>query len=228
MQYRSCGKKVNHYARAYNSLDTSDFEFVLSYLFLKHQIKIDYAVGFSMGGNILVHYLKTHPHSLEAVVCVSTPFDIYETAYHLPMMYQKYLLRTLVRKAHEKLDQGIELPITRDKLNTLKTMPDFDDCLTAPLYGFNDVEHYYKSARCFPLLQSIRTPTLMLHASDDPFIPAHTVPSQSACSDCVTLLATRYGGHLGFVSGWLPFKKEYWYIDQVCGFLQQYGLRAVE
>ncbi len=226
MQYRSCGAAVNQLARAYNSLDTGDLEFVLSYLFIHYTIKIDYAIGFSIGGNLLVHYLETHPHSLLAAACVSTPFDFYESAFHLPLFYQKYLLRRLVKKAEYKLDQGIDLPVTKDCLRAFKTLPEFDDCLTAPLYGFSDVEAYYKAARCYPLLGSIRTPIMMLHALDDPFIPRHTVPSLSECSSCVTLSGTEYGGHLGFISGGLPFNKEYWYINQLLQFLGQHGFHS--
>ena len=228
MQYRSCGQSVNQLAKAYNSLDTGDLEFVLSYLFIKCQIKIDYAVGFSMGGNILVHYLETHPHSLEAAACVSTPFDFYESALHLPLFYQRYLLKKLVKKAHEKLDCGIDLPVSKDHLDRFKTLPEFDDVLTAPLYGFDNAEKYYKAARCFPLLGSLRTPIIMLHALDDPFIPRHTVPSQASCAPCVSLVGTESGGHLGFVSGWFPFGRQYWYIDQVLQFLGQYGFSPVE
>ncbi len=226
MQYRSCGKAINQLPKAYNSLDTGDFEFVLSYLFIKHQIRVQHAVGFSMGGNLLVHYLESHPHSFEAAVGVSTPFDMYESAFQLPRFYQRYILRSAVKKAEEKLDRGIALPVSKTQLKQLKTMPEFDSCLTAPLYGFSDVESYYKAARCYPLLASIKTPLLMLHALDDPFIPRHTVPAANTCSPTVELKSTQYGGHLGFVAGRLPLSKDYWFIDQVLQFLMQHGLAA--
>ena len=100
--------------------------------------------------------------------------------------------------------------------------------LTAPLYGFKNVIDYYKAARCYPLLGSLRTPVMLLHALDDPFIPRYTVPSQASCSPCVSLVGTEYGGHLGFVSGRFPFGRQYWYINQVLQFLGQYGFSAVD
>mgnify|MGYP003327388433 CR=1 FL=1 len=58
----------------------------------------------------------------------------------LPLFYQRYLLKKLVKKAHEKLESGIDLPVSKDHLDRFKTLPEFDDVLTAPLYGFDNAD----------------------------------------------------------------------------------------
>ena len=73
------------------------------------------------------------------------------------------------------------------------------------------VKDYWQRSSSKSLLPAICTPTLIVHARNDPFIPTHTVPLQHEVSDQVTLLQTQQGGHVGFVSGkwpgqltWLP------------------------
>ncbi|HRM21129.1 MAG TPA: alpha/beta hydrolase, partial [Neisseria sp.] len=62
-----------------------------------------------------------------------------------------------------------------------------------------------------PLLGAIATPTLLLNAVNDPFLPPEALPSEKEVSKAVTLLQPAHGGHVGFVSGhgrghlnWLP------------------------
>ena len=59
-----------------------------------------------------------------------------------------------------------------------------------------------RTASSRPLIGSIRIPTLIIHAKDDPFIPFEPMrdPAISA-NPYVLLLATEQGGHVAFVSG---------------------------
>ena len=67
-------------------------------------------------------------------------------------------------------------------------------------------------ARYFYLID-IKTPTLILHATDDPFMSKEVIPTEQELSESVTLELSSKGGHVGFVSGSFPWQAEY-YIDE--------------
>ena len=78
---------------------------------------------------------------------------------------------------------------------------DFDGRVTAPLHGFLSAEDYYRRASSRYYLGDIRTPTLIIHAADDPFVFAHSLPEASELSDCTEFELLAKGGHVGFVDG---------------------------
>jgi predicted alpha/beta-fold hydrolase len=100
----------------------------------------------------------------------------------------------------------------------LRTFWDFDGKVTAPLNGFRDVHDYYRRASSHFFLGQNRTPTLIIHSSDDPFVSGHSLPTarelapqtSSNCTAAVGMWAlstaacairgTTWSG--GFRSGW--------------------------
>ena len=65
---------------------------------------------------------------------------------------------------------------------------EFDDAATAPLHGFRDAADYYAKSSSAPWLDGVRVPTRLIHAADDPFVPAGALP-RDACSanSCIDL-----------------------------------------
>ena len=53
------------------------------------------------------------------------------------------------------------------------------------------------------------TPTLLLNAQNDPFMPPHTLPHSDQVGASVTLDFPREGGHVGFVTGSIPGKLDW-------------------
>jgi hypothetical protein len=101
--------------------------------------------------------------------------------------------------------QGAPFPGRFDlrRAESARTLRDFDDAVTAPLHGFLGADDYYARSSAGPLLATIRTPTLLLHAANDPFLPARglaaprttarrsdagTPPSTAAMSASYTVL----------------------------------------
>ena len=76
---------------------------------------------------------------------------------------------------------------------------DFDERFTAPLGGFDSVEHYYETASAKSVLTQIRVPTLILSSDDDPIVPGHVFRDALLPSN-VQLHLTDHGGHLGFIA----------------------------
>jgi predicted alpha/beta-fold hydrolase len=78
----------------------------------------------------------------------------------------------------------------------------FDAAITAPRWGYSSVEHYYQEASPLRQLQARATvlpPTLVLHATDDPWVPVAAARELAALQlPGVEVLLTAGGGHNGF------------------------------
>jgi predicted alpha/beta-fold hydrolase len=96
-------------------------------------------------------------------------------------------------------------------LDEVRTIWEFDDRFTAPLFGFGTAANYYATQSAIRYLDAIRTPTLVICAKDDPLVPFETYGHPAFRSNpAVTLLATEHGGHLGFLSR----RKPRFWVDQ--------------
>jgi predicted alpha/beta-fold hydrolase len=212
---RSCGKLASGGSRtAYHAGQTADLSFVVQRLRQRWGAGPLGAVGFSLGGNMLLKWLgelgETSP--LRAAVAVSAPYDLAASAAVVdgPGLwsagYRGYFMRSLRRKA---LRLARERPADLDvgHIRRCRTFADFDARVTARLFGFASAEDYWARASCGPFLPDIRRPTLLVSAQDDPIVPAHSIPRDAiAANPALTLWLTRGGGHVGFVAGtpWRP------------------------
>jgi len=70
---------------------------------------------------------------------------------------------------------------------------EFDDRVTARCNGFEGAMHYYTSSSSRQYLNRIRIPTLIVHASDDPFMHAKVIPEAGELSPDVELDLHRHG-----------------------------------
>jgi predicted alpha/beta-fold hydrolase len=83
----------------------------------------------------------------------------------------------------------------------VRTIRDFDERYTAVDGGYKDADDYYRRASALRLIPSIRVPSLIIHAQDDPFIPFQPLFDADVTSNpYVLLLAPPRGGHVGFVA----------------------------
>jgi predicted alpha/beta-fold hydrolase len=211
VHFRGCSGEPNRLPRAYHSGDTEEIDWILRRLRKRFQQRPIYAVGVSLGGNMLTKWLGEQGSAAAAVITaaasVSAPFDLTACGYHLGRgfnrIYEQRFLRTLKRNAALKLPHFPGC-INEKKLHAAHSLYAFDDAVTAPLHGFLGVEDYWLRASAKPLLGSIAVPTLILNARNDPFMPAAALPRPSEVARCVTLELPQEGGHVGFVTGRVP------------------------
>jgi predicted alpha/beta-fold hydrolase len=86
-------------------------------------------------------------------------------------------------------------------LDEVRTIWEFDDRFTAPLFGFGTAANYYATQSAMNFLDAIRVPTLLISAKDDPLVPFEIYGHPAFQSNpALTLLATEHGGHLGFLA----------------------------
>ncbi|MBI4421479.1 MAG: alpha/beta fold hydrolase [Gemmatimonadetes bacterium] len=228
LNFRSCGGRLNRAPRLYHSGETGDLALALDHLAARYPQHRRCAVGFSLGGNVLLKYLGERAESararLEAAVAISVPFDLSAGADQLERgfarVYRWKLVRSLRAKVRAKagqLDGRVDLGATL----AARTFRQFDDAATAPLHGFRDAEDYYGRSSSQRYLASIAVPTLLLHSLDDPFLPAAAVPRNVACDNpYLSASFTERGGHVGFVAG-PPWKPVFWAEQAAAGFLER-------
>jgi predicted alpha/beta-fold hydrolase len=208
MHFRGCSGEPNRLARSYHSGDTDDLAFVAGLLTRRSPVLC--AVGYSLGGNVLLKYLGENGEagSFAAAAAVSVPFDLAVAADTLnrgfARLYQHLLVRSLQARTRARFAR-VPTPIDLRELARWTDFRTFDDRVTAPLHGFDSAEDYYRRSSCRPWLSRIATPTLVIHALDDPFLDAHGIPTARELAAPVRLELVRRGGHVGFVtsSPWL-------------------------
>jgi predicted alpha/beta-fold hydrolase len=209
MHFRGCSGIPNRLARSYHSGETGDLYTVLAELNKREPMTPKFAIGYSLGGNVLLKALgeNKNANTLNAAVAISVPFDLSATVDHLCTGFSRLYQWKLVR------DLSHAYRVKFGKVKKLKTIRDFDDAVTAPLHGFANAQDYYTKSSCNQFLCNIRTPTLIVHARNDPFTALHSLPEQHAVSNNVLLKYTDDGGHVGFIAGTYPWKPIYW-LDQ--------------
>lgn len=223
VNWRGCSGEPNHTARAYHSGASDDLAEVVEHI---HNLNPDqplFAVGYSLGGNVLLKYLGERgvDSPLHAAVAVSVPFRLDQCADRLQVgfsrVYQSRFMRDMLAYVANKKrlfqHQGLDAEYARlDVLGSLDGMDsfwDFDGRITAPLHGFASAQDYYRRCSSRYFLGEIRLPTLIIQAQNDPFVYPHSLPESNELSASTEFELHQRGGHVGFVEG-LPWRPGYY------------------
>jgi hypothetical protein len=222
MHLRGCSGEPNRLDRSYHSGASEDLAEVLAALAADPEGAPTAAIGFSVGGNLLLKYLgETKRPLVDAGIAVSVPFVLRDAMLRLDLgssrIYRTYLVDKLKRAFRRKFSAR-PCPLSVD-IDAIGDFNGFDDQVTAPLCGFAGVFDYYNKASCRQYLAGISTPTLIVHSRDDPFMFPTTIPFEHELGPGVTLEVSRRGGHVGFVAGALPWRPIYWLEGRILGFL---------
>jgi len=227
LHFRGCSGTPNRLARCYNAGHTEDIAHVVPLLRQREPHTSLAAVGFSLGGNVLLKWLgETGSDCLQAAVAVSTPMVLDAATRRMQQgfarLYQAHLLASLKKNYRRKFRHRHDGPVTLAELTRIRDFYAYDECITAPLHGYANADDYYRRASCRQYLRNICTPTLILHSLDDPLMSPEVVPSKNELADSVTLELSPYGGHVGFVSGDWPWRMDYWLDRRIPCFLTKY------
>jgi len=235
INFRGCSGEPNRLARSYHCGDTDDLDFIYRTFRQNHPNRPIAAVGFSLGGSVLLNWLgkQRTVNTLFAAVAVSVPLQLNICADKLDQgfskIYRNYLLKGLKRYIHVKLKhlQKLGLDDEAEKLRRLgslcaiRSFWEYDHRVVAALHGFKDAHDYYERCSARQYLKSIQTPCLLVQAKDDPFMTEKVLPQPNQLSPFVTLNLLERGGHVGFVGG--SSLREYYWLEQcIPRFLQQH------
>lgn len=204
--FRGCSGEVNKQLRFYHSGATDDLELVIHHALTKTEYKKIILMGFSLGGNLTLKYLGEKggniPAEVKKAVVFSVPMDLYGSSLKISepsqYIYSRRFLKNLKAKVKAK---SVIMP---EKLNitafdSIKKLKEFDDHYTAPLHGFKDALHYYKTCSSLYYLKDIKLKTLIINAQNDPFLskecyPFHLLEDHPS----IYFEAPTEGGHCGF------------------------------
>jgi predicted alpha/beta-fold hydrolase len=227
MHFRGCSGKPNRQASSYHSGDIRDISYLTEHLKVRYQQCAFSVLGFSLGGNVLTRYLAqvpNNPYRSAAVICA--PLDLASCSARINQgfsrLYQKYLLEMLKDSTLEKITSRVILNIKAKQLDSIQTIYDFDEKVTAPLNGFTSAQQYYQKSSGNLVIQNIKQPCLFIHAADDPFLNHQfSLPKQKLPKN-LTFEVSSHGGHVGFIHGNNPFKPQYWLEQRVPDFLSSH------
>ncbi len=229
MHFRSCSGKMNNLPRSYHSGETGDALFFIKSLKERFPHAKISAVGYSLGGNMLLKLLGEMGKNslLDSAISVSAPLqldicaDVMNKGFSL--VYQSHLIKNLnnsLEKKYSKHDMKSLIGIDKNEIKNLKSFRDFDGAYTAPIHGFTSAQDYYTKCSSKQFLKYIDTPTLIIHSSDDPFMNKDILPTEKEISSKTTLELYNYGGHVGFISGTI-LKPKYWLENRIIKFLNK-------
>jgi len=140
LNFRGCSGEPNRKEHFYHSGETGDARLVLELLQRRYPERRRGALGFSLGGNVLLKLLGEDPvaaHGLvHCAVAMSVPYDLAAGSRQLERsamgrFYTAYFMRSLRDKVRMKGDRLAGL-LDLERVLRTKTIWDFDEFATAP------------------------------------------------------------------------------------------------
>jgi len=215
VHFRGASGEPNKQPFTYHGGKADDIAFVIEKIFQENSTLPQFALGVSIGGSALLNYLGSYKidNPLSGAIAISVPFDLYDSALQLnkgiSKVYQNHLLNCQKYSLRNKF-QSQHCSISLSKALDAKSFLEFDNEATAPLNSFKSAMDYYSKCSSKQYLRDIQTPTLLVHAKDDPFMSNKSIPSRQELGQSVELELHERGGHLGFIEGHWPWKPSYY------------------
>ena len=201
LNLRGAGPTRGDCTQSYHAGRTGDLDVVLAQLRETGRADRFVLYGASLGANMMLKYLgeQTRPHVV-AAVSVSAPIDLARSSERIIQprnkLYHHWLLKSMKREA--LATPG--LSVTESKaVATVRTIFEFDERHVAARNGFEGARDYYTQNSAKSYLKGIMTPTLIIHALNDPWIPGGGyLDFDWSASARLTPLLPLDGGHVGF------------------------------
>lgn len=229
VNHRGCSGEDNRALNAYHSGKSEDVHAVVLHL---EQLGYDqvFIVGFSLGGNMALKYAGEQGDSINKIIKgvagVSVPCHLEGSAQQLKKaenaIYLKRFLNTLKLKALVKKERFPDAPFTKEDIVHCKSFHDFDEVFTARVNGFDGAVDYWTRCSSSRFLETIKVPTLLVNAMDDPFLETRCFPREIAEGhEYFHLMMPKRGGHVGF-SGNLFSNQPLWTEQAVPDFFNKH------
>ena len=214
VNFRGCSGEDNNNVYSYNSGKTDDLDLTINYITTNYNYSTIILVGYSMGGNITLKYLGEQTkisNSIKGAITISVPTDLEGSSNSLShwntKVYTNRFLKSLIQKTIQKNKLFPETSLNMELVKNAKNFADFDNAVTAPLFGYKSAQDYWRKCSSKQFLTSIKLPTLLINALDDTFLSESCFPFNEAKSNPnFHFESPQYGGHVGFNSH--IFKKD--------------------
>jgi uncharacterized protein len=186
----------------YNVAQVADLEAALASPRLAAYQRI-HVIGYSMGGyNALHHARAPRDPRVAASVALCTPLDLHDAQRHFDappaFLYRRHVLRGLKEIYAAIGTRGRPIPSPVEDVQAVRTIHAWDRLTVAPHYGYESPEHYYEVLSIRPHLARLAIPALLVLATHDPIIPAHTILPHVQRGARLELRYAARSGHLAF------------------------------
>ena len=211
LNQRNCGGTEQLTETLYHSGLSCDIRAVVLELIDRDRLPEIFAAGFSMGGNLVLkmagEFAETAPRELRGFAAVAPSFDLAACAAEIELpknfLYERHFVTRLKRRMRHKASlfperyaKGLNGDLAR-----VGSVREFDDRITARFCGFRDAADYYAQSSAMRVIGTIRKPTLIVTAKDDPVVPFAMFANEALRGNPnISLVATRRGGHCAFIS----------------------------
>ncbi len=202
--YRGCSGELNRLPKFYSYADTDDFRMVINHAVTAGAYSKVALIGFSMGGCLVTKYLGEQPAPHPCVVA-SVSFSVScnlldsmkETEKRKNFIYSRYFINKLKQKLQSKA--LLHASIKNIPIDNIIVFDDYLRYYNIPFHGFKNAADFYAQSSCEQFIASIRIPSLMVNALNDPILGKQCYPYQAAQQNSNFYLETpKTGGHLGF------------------------------
>lgn len=201
LNLRNAGPSLGKCKHFYHAGRSADLRDALAALPAELRSRGLFLIGVSLGGNLLLKCLGERD-GLDPVIgaaSVCAPIDLKQAQRRIMAprnrLYERHLLTCLIRDT-QGMPGGLS---SADSMRSIRTIYDFDDQVVAPAAGFANADDYYERSSAISLLPAIEKPTLLITASDDPWIPVKSYLHRSwPQNGPLTVAITSGGGHVGF------------------------------
>jgi predicted alpha/beta-fold hydrolase len=204
---RGCALSSITTPQLFNSRATWDLRQTITTLHTLFPNRPLYAIGFSLGANILTNYCGEQGSkcTLKAAVSCSNPWNLevcnttLQSTYLGLNIYSRTMGKNLMRlferhRTQILMNNGID----EKALLASKYLHEFDRHVQCPTWGYPTEGAYYRDSQSVDAVLAIRIPFLGINAEDDPISNKAGLPYQEVKQNPNTLLCTTdWGGHLG-------------------------------
>ncbi len=205
INFRGCSGTDNNKIYSYHSGKINDLELIVTHILENYNYTNIVLLGYSMGGNVGLKFMGTSnlAVSVKGAIAVSVPCDLEGSSKILERWYNKIYLNRFMKSLKEKaILKANKFPneiLNKDTIKSTTTFEEFDNVVTAPLFGFKNAKDYWNKNSCKQFIKNIYRPTLLINALDDSFLSSSCYPFSMATKNTNFYLETpKYGGHVGF------------------------------
>ncbi|KAL3817868.1 hypothetical protein ACJIZ3_003773 [Penstemon smallii] len=169
---RGCGDSPLITPQFYSASFLGDISEVVEHVHNRYPRANIYAVGWSLGANILVRYVGRESHScpLSGAVSLCNPFNLViadeDFRKGFNVVYDKALSNALRRifMRHALLFEDIGGDFNIPLAANAKSIREFDEGLTRVSFGFKSVDDYYSKSSSSDSVKNVRIPLLCIQA----------------------------------------------------------------
>lgn len=192
----------------YNAGWTEDLRTVVNYFHGEYPKAPLFAVGTSIGANVMVKYLGEDGDSthIAGAAAICSPWDL--------LICDRFINRGLVQSVYNRaITAGLQLYAHKHQsiysrladwegIRKSRSVRDFDNHATCILGKYETVDMYYRHSSSAGYIKNVTVPLLCISALDDPVCTREAIPwDECRANKNIILATTSHGGHLAFFEG---------------------------